>query len=41
MEATMSLWKVALLVKPFSQQQLVDAAARLIDEPGDVVRLRE
>jgi PAS domain S-box-containing protein len=31
---------VPVLSKPFSQQQLTDAAARLVDEPGGVVRLR-
>jgi hypothetical protein len=33
--------KAALLAKPFSHQQLVEAAARLIDQRGNVVRLRE
>jgi CheY-like chemotaxis protein len=33
--------KATLLAKPFSQQQLVEAAARLVDQRGDVVRLRE
>jgi len=33
--------KSALLAKPFSQQQLPEAAARLVDQRGDVVWLRE
>jgi CheY-like chemotaxis protein len=31
----------AILSKPFSQQQLIDAAARLVERRGDVVRLRD
>jgi PAS domain S-box-containing protein len=31
----------AMIAKPFSQQQLVDAAARLVEQPADVRRLRE
>jgi PAS domain S-box-containing protein len=31
----------AVLSKPFSQQQLIEAAARLVEQRSDVVRLRE
>jgi CheY-like chemotaxis protein len=33
--------RAAILSKPFSQQQLIDAAARLVERRGDVVRLRD
>jgi CheY-like chemotaxis protein len=33
--------KVALVAKPFSQQQLVEAAAQLVDQRGDIVRLKK
>jgi PAS domain S-box-containing protein len=32
---------IAVLSKPFSQQQLIEAAARLVEPRGDVVRLRD
>jgi CheY-like chemotaxis protein len=33
--------KAAMLSKPFSQQQLLEAARRLVEKPGSVVQLRD
>jgi hypothetical protein len=33
--------KTAMIAKPFSHQQLVEAAALLVEQPTDVRRLRE
>jgi len=33
--------KTAILAKPFSQQELLEAAGLLIEKPGAVVRLRD